>query len=61
MIQNRTLNLNSFYISYIGSIPGAAYTTKTYTQVQEVLLDGWFRSKIIVGKYANSSTIFYSD
>ena len=34
-----------------GSIPGAAYTIKAYTQVQEVLLGGWFRSKLIVGNY----------
>ena len=35
----------------LGSIPGAAYTIKAYTQVQEVLLGGWFRSKLIVGNY----------
>ena len=35
----------------LGSIPGAAYTIKAYTQVQEVLLGGWFRSKLIVVNY----------
>jgi hypothetical protein len=38
----------------LGSIPGAVYkgnTIKAYTQVQEVLPDGWFRSKFIVGYY----------
>jgi hypothetical protein len=33
------------------SISGAAYTIKAHTQVQEVLLGGWFRSKLIVGNY----------
>ena len=45
-----------------GSIPGAAYTIKAYTQVQEVLLGGWFRSKLISGNYTiNSSIDFYHD
>ena len=35
----------------LGSIPGAAYTIKAYTQVQEVLLGGWFGSKLIVANY----------
>ena len=35
----------------LGSIPGAAYTIKAYTQVQEVLLGDWFQSKLIVGNY----------
>jgi hypothetical protein len=35
----------------LGSIPGAAYKSKNHklrTQVQEVLLGGWFGSKLIV-------------
>jgi hypothetical protein len=28
-----------------------ANSIKAYTQVQEVLLSGWFRSKVIVGNY----------
>jgi hypothetical protein len=40
----------------LGSIPGAADTMKAYTQVQEVLLGGWFRSKLIVG---NDTKQFY--
>ena len=35
----------------LGSIPGAAYTIKAHTQVQEVLLGGWFRAKLIVSNY----------
>ena len=35
----------------LGSIPGAGYAIKAYTQVQEVLLGGWFRSKLIVVNY----------
>jgi hypothetical protein len=35
----------------LGSIPGAAYIIKAHMQVQEVLLGGWFRSKLIVGNY----------
>ena len=35
----------------LGSISGAAYMIKAFTQVEEVLLYGWFRSKIIVGNY----------
>lgn len=46
-------------VSYVGagvslmlmSIPGAAYTMKAYTQVQEVLVGGWFMSKLIVCNY----------
>ena len=34
----------------LGPIPGTAYTVKAYTRVQEVLLSGWFRSKLTVGK-----------
>ena len=34
----------------VGSIPRAAYIIKAYTRVQEVLLSGWFRSKLTVGK-----------
>ena len=35
-----------------------ANTIKVYTQVQEVLLGGWFRSKLIVGNYTKQ---FYCD
>ena len=35
----------------LGSIPGAAYAIKAHAQVQEVLLGGWFRSKLIVANY----------
>lgn len=28
-----------------------AHTIKAYTHLQEVLLDGWFGSKLIVGNY----------
>jgi uncharacterized protein YodC (DUF2158 family) len=41
------------------SIPQAAYTTNAYTQVQEVLLSGWFGPKLIVGNYTNGSIDFY--
>jgi hypothetical protein len=34
-----------------GSNPGAACTITTNTQVQEVLLSGWFGSELIVGNY----------
>jgi hypothetical protein len=37
------------------SIPGAAYIIKTYTQVQEVLLGGWFGCMFIVGTYTKQS------
>lgn len=54
-------------VSYVGagvslmlmSIPGAAYTMKAYTQVQEVLVGGWFMSKLIVCNKQNSSTDLY--
>jgi hypothetical protein len=35
----------------LGCIPGAAYTIKVHTQVQEVLPRGWFGSKLIVANY----------
>jgi hypothetical protein len=35
----------------LGSVPEAVYTIKAYIQVQEVLLDGRFRPKIIVFNY----------
>jgi hypothetical protein len=35
----------------LGSIPEAADTIKAYTQVQEMLLGGWFRSKLTVSNY----------
>jgi hypothetical protein len=38
-------------LSYIGFIPGAAYTIKAYMQVQEVLLGGQFGYKLIVVNY----------
>ena len=41
----------------LGSIPEAVYTIKAYIQVQEVLLDGRFRPKIIVFNYTKQ---FYS-
>ena len=44
----------------LGSIPGAAYTIKAYTQVQEVLLGGWFGSKLIVGTVLLTSNIIGS-
>lgn len=33
------------------SIPGAAFTLKADTQVQVMLLGGWFRFKLIVNNY----------
>ena len=38
----------------LGSIPGAAYkgkSIKVQTQVQEVVMGDWVRSKLIVGNY----------
>ena len=42
----------------LGSIQGVAYAIKTYIYMQEVLLGGWFRSKLIVGNYTKQ---FYCD
>ena len=44
----------------LGSIPGASYTIKAYIQVQEVMLGGWFGSKLTMGRDTMTKATFFN-